>query len=194
MHAPSTHASLLARLSRDEHGNGPDHEAWLEFEHRYGPLIRDYGRRRGLQSSDCDDLLQNVLLSLTKAMPAFRYDPDKGRLRSYLKTVTIRSLSRSRRQDEPSTSLEDVGDPAADADDPWEQAWRQHHVRRALATLGREFPERTITAFSLYVLEGREAAETAELLGMSIDSVYQAKTRVLRRVEELVGASVAQEG
>ena len=55
MSGPSTHASLLERLSDAE-----DQEAWLTFAERYGPLIRDYGRRRGLQSSDCDDLLLRV--------------------------------------------------------------------------------------------------------------------------------------
>lgn len=189
MNFPSTHESLLERLAGAE-----DQEAWLVFCQRYGALIRDYGRRRGLQSSDCDDLLQDVLLSLTKSMPGFRYDPTKGRLRSYLKAVALRTLSRKAGQKPASTSLDAVGDPIAEEDEHWEAAWRQHHVRRALERLGKEFPERTLTAFSFYVLEGRAADETAELLGMSLDSVYQAKSRVLRRVSDLVADQVQDEG
>jgi len=89
MESPSTHLSLLLLLLL---ASGEDPEAWQVFHERYGELIRDYGRRRGLQASDCDDLLQTVLLSLTKALPAFRYDPEKGSLRGYLKTIALRAI------------------------------------------------------------------------------------------------------
>ena len=77
MQSPSTHASLLERLRSEE---AP--AAWQLFHERYGPLIRDYGRRSGLQASDCDDLLQDVLLSLSRALPGFQYDPARGSLRA----------------------------------------------------------------------------------------------------------------
>lgn len=196
MPSPSTHASLLERLAT---GGAPDQDAWAVFADRYGTLIRDYGRRRGLQADDCDDLLQDVLLSLTKAMPGFRYDPAKGRLRAYLKTVAMRAVSslvsKKTRQDGGGVSLEVVEEPVADEGEAlWEQAWRHHHVRRALGLLGKEFPERTLQAFQLYVLEERGADETASLLGMSVDAVYQSKSRVLRRVSELIAAHVSEEG
>lgn len=43
-------------------------------------LLAGFARRRGLQGADCDDLVQDVLMALVKAMPGFRYDPHKGRL------------------------------------------------------------------------------------------------------------------
>lgn len=192
MHAPSTHVSLLERLASSE-----DQEAWQVFCERYGSLIRDYGRRRGLQPSDCDDLLQDVLLSLSKAMPGFTYDPQKGRLRSYLKAITMRAISRRARQNDgvrALDTLEGVEDPAAEEDAPWEEAWRQHHVRRALERMRSEFNERTLTAFSLYVLEGRPAQEAAEVLGASVEVVYQSKSRILKRLSELVAEQVRDEG
>ena len=192
MNAPSTHVSLLERLAATE-----DQEAWQIFCERYGPLIRDYGRRRGLQPSDCDDLLQDVLLSLSKAMSGFTYDPQKGRLRSYLKATTMRAISRRARQNDGIRSLdtlEDVEHPGAEDDDPWEEAWRRHHVRRALDRMRSEFNERTLTAFSLYVLEGRPAQEAAEVLGASIEAVYQSKSRVLKRLSGLVAEQVRDEG
>ena len=65
-------------------------------------------------------------------MPAFRYDPAKGKFRSYLKTVTLHAIFRSSRQKGPALSLEQVGtavDAAAaddDIDGDWEAEWRQH--------------------------------------------------------------------
>ena len=192
MRTPSTHVSLLERLSQ-----GDDQEAWSVFCERYGALIRDYGRRRGLQASDCDDLLQNVLLSLTRAVGGFVYDPAKGRLRSYLKTITRRAIVRIARQTpEPQRQLDpdEVQDQRPDEEDAWEQAWRQHHVRRALERVEHEVNERTLAAFNLFVLEGRSADETAELLGISVDVVYQAKSRLLKRLSDVVADQVREEG
>ena len=73
----ATHTTLLARLSQ-----GSDGAAWAEFHERYGELIRRFARSRSMQSSDCDDILQEVLLSLSKTMPTFQYDPTRGKFRS----------------------------------------------------------------------------------------------------------------
>ncbi len=93
MSGESTHATLLARL-RD----GEDRAAWQEFCDRYGELIQGFARRRGLQPSDCDDVVQETLLALTKSMPKFHYEPGKGSFRSYLKTIVLHTIFRRSRQ------------------------------------------------------------------------------------------------
>lgn len=191
MTEPSTHESLLARLAE-----GEDEFAWHEFHDRYGPLIRGYAARRGLQPADRDDLIQDVLLALSKSLPKFRYDPARGRLRAYLATITRRAFFKRTRQ-KPGVALQEVEepeDPRGRDDEAWTDAWRDHHVRRALTRLRGEFPELTMDAFELYALQGRDVNETSELLGLSVDSVYQAKSRVLRRMTELVHAQVQDEG
>ncbi len=194
---PSTHESLLIRLS-----DGEDGDAWQEFTARYGGLIRGYASRWGLQPADCDDVLQEVLLALSRALPEFRYDPERGKWRSYLKAITTRLLSRKTHQRSAALGLEDIapGDASALVTDSsevetwWETAWREYHVRRALTRLAREFNERDRIAFTLHALEGRSVKDTANTLGMSIDQVYQAKSRILRRVSQLVHEQVADEG
>jgi len=195
--APScTHASLLERL-RAEH-DGP---AWDEFCQRYGQLIVGFARRQGLQAADCDDVLQDVLAALTRALPAFRYDASKGKFRGYLKTVTLHVIQRRRQKEAPSgpggepmpASLgADDGDPAASA--AWETEWRQHHLRIAMQTIEREFAKADRDAFALYAIAGSDAAATASGLGLSVDQVYQAKSRILRRLRELIEAQVEEEG
>src|SRR4051794_25181714 len=66
---PATSASLLIRLQQAP----ADQDAWLEFLRRYGPRIHNWCRRWGLQEADAQDVTQNVLLKLTRAMQAFRY-------------------------------------------------------------------------------------------------------------------------
>src|SRR5262249_18936741 len=56
--------TLLERVQRFP----ADLEAWDEFVRRYQPMIRAWCRKRGLQSSDADDVAQDVLANLLTAM------------------------------------------------------------------------------------------------------------------------------
>lgn len=146
-----------------------------------------------------EDVRQDVLLSLSKAMPNFEYDPAKGLFRSYLKTVVMRAISRRMCQNTAPVTLSAVGEPAGragaeDEDAAWEEEWRQYHFRRAMSTIENEFGEKDRQAFSLYALAGRDAAGVARDLAMSVDSVYQAKSRIMKRLATLIGGQVAEEG
>lgn len=56
----------------------------------------------------------------------------------------------------------------------------------ALDDASRSVEPRTYQAFQLVVLDGWSAKRAAEFLDMSMDSVYQAKARVLRCAREVV--------
>ncbi len=191
----TTHVSLLARLS-----SGADPAAWREFCDRYGELIRGFASRRGLQPADCDDIIQDTLLALSKSMPHFSYQPEKGRFRSYLKTVVLHLIFRKSRQKRGEVPLEEieaaVGQAAVhpDTDDQWEAEWRQYHLRLAMRTIEAEFNTQDRAAFDAYALAGRDVRETAESLNLSVDQVYQAKSRILKRLCRLVEEQVQEEG
>ncbi|GMU84053.1 MAG: hypothetical protein AMXMBFR47_39230 [Planctomycetota bacterium] len=195
MFAQTTSAKLLARVAE-----GADPAAWREFCDRYGELIRSFARRKGVQEADCDDLLQDVLISLTKALPGFTYDPSRGKFRSYLKTIVLRSIFRKSRQKGAEVDLEGIEDLTRAAstdpevDDFWEAEWRQHHVRLAMRTLSAEFNSADQAAFQAYAVEGQDAAAVAQRLGLSVAAVYQAKSRMVKRLSELIAGQVAEEG
>ena len=72
-----------------------------------------------------DEVVQEVLVSLTRSMPQFKYDPGKGKFRSYLKTVVLHEIFRKTRQKRGEVSLEEV-DAATDsvaADPEIERVW-----------------------------------------------------------------------
>ena len=191
----TTHTSLLARL-----GDGADAAAWREFEERYGELIRSIARSRGLQPNDCDDVIQEVLLSLTKAMRSFEYDPQKGRFRAYLKTTTLHAISRLVRQKHGLASLDTIEDAARlessdqAVEQAWEAEWRANHVRQAMRILETEFKPSELRAFQRYAVEGHEVRDTAAALQITVNQVYQAKSRILKRLAELIGQQVQDEG
>ncbi|MGD9690142.1 MAG: RNA polymerase sigma factor [Phycisphaerales bacterium] len=195
LHQTATHATLLARVA-----DGTDPAAWREFCDRYGELIRAFCRRQGVQPADAEDVHQDVLLSLTKSMPGFRYDPQKGKFRSYLKTIVLHAIYRRSFQKGGGRSLGEVEEASraaatdAGVDEQWETEWRQHHLRQALRTIGPEFNEADMLAFQRYALEGRDAQEVGAALGLSLDQVYQAKSRIVRRLTRVIETQVAEEG
>ena len=188
-HESQTHVSLLARLSA-----GTDLTAWQDFQTRYGDLIRAVCVRQGLQAADVDDVFQDVLVSLSRAMEQFRYDPERGRFRAYLRTVVTNAISRRWRQTQSAARLSRVEEPAAVAGSVWDDEWRQHHFRSAMRTIEQEFSQSDLAAFRMYALEGRAPEAVAGELGISRDSVYQAKSRVLRRLGACIEAQVREEG
>lgn len=191
----TTHATLLAKLV---HGGEPS--AWREFVDRYGELIRGFAVRQHVKPVDCEDIVQEVLLALTRSMPNFQYDPSKGKFRSYLKTAVVHAIYRKSFQTRGEISLEelDVTSRTADADpdieSQWESEWRQYHLRLAMKTISIEFNDADRRAFQMYGVESWSASETATALGQNVDQVYQAKSRIVRRLGELIEQQIAEEG
>ena len=191
----STHASLLSRLSQ-----GDDQAAWSEFHDRYRDLVIGFARRAGLQAIDCEDVAQQVFINLMQSMQDFRYDPAKGMFRSYLKTAVFHAVFQLVRRSRSELALGagelEEREAAQDStvEELWEQEWRRYHIRKAMGRLAHEFTEKDRLAFTEYALNGRSALETAEDLGLSIDQVYQAKSRILRRLSVLIGEQVNAEG
>ncbi len=190
----STHASLLIRLRE-----GHDSVAWGEFHRRYSELLIAFAKRRGLQAADAEDVAQETLHAIARGIPEFAYDPGRGRFRNYLKTVAIRAIWRRMRDNAAAPQPLDDGNPTAlDSDaaveNEWEAEWRQHHLRLAMTRVRQEFNRTDLEAFEAVAGTGREAASVAAELGLSVDQVYKAKSRIIQRLKALVAEQTNEEG
>jgi len=192
----TTRESLLLRISTG------DEIGWGEFLRMYQPLIRLRGRDRGLRDSELDDLVQNVLVSFYQGQDRFTYDRKKGRFRDYLKTIIDRrafDILRKRRQEEKSMEvLAEEGvvlssDDHEKAESRWEQAWYKHLLREALALVQGGVNDTTYQAFEMSVVDEVDPQTTADTLGISVDSVYAAKHRILKRLQPIVRKLEAEE-
>ncbi len=182
----TTRFTLLLRL-RDR----TDKLSWDEFHDRYGELLYRYARSRGASHADAEDAVQEVEMYLFKAMEGFQYDARKGRFRGYLRSAIIHALGRRaskhtrERAGLDPHSLDGVAAGMdANSDERWEREWRFHRLRWALRSVSEEFEETTLSAFQLHVLAGLSAEDTAKDLSLSKASVYQAKSRVLKRLRD----------
>jgi RNA polymerase sigma-70 factor (ECF subfamily) len=178
-----TPASLLERLRRPG-----DPDAWARFVALYTPLIYSWGRRAGLQEQDADDLVQDVLLALVRALPSFHYDRHKS-FRRWLRTITLnkwRDRCKQRGTQPLPGGLDGLADVPSpeDRDAVWDAEYRRHLVERALRIMQTDFQPATWKACWEYVACGRPAAEVAAEVGLSTGAVYAASCRVLDRLRQ----------
>jgi RNA polymerase sigma-70 factor (ECF subfamily) len=182
-----TRTSMFAELRETDHARRE--AAWQRFRNDYGPVIAGFARKLGARPSDLDDIMQEVIIAMISASPNFRYDRSKGRFRGYLKVVTLRIVravagKRARLRCVP---LETVADDAAELDEAWDAEWQRHTLTRALEEARSEYAGGpTFRAYELYALLGVPAQDVAGQLGISVDSVYQAKTRVTEALRKKV--------
>jgi RNA polymerase sigma-70 factor (ECF subfamily) len=178
----STSVTLLQKLRQQGQP-----EAWERFVRLYTPLLRYWARQRcGLQEHDADDLVQDVLAGLVRKLPAFTYEPGKS-FRAWLRQVLLNQWRDHLRRDEQAPAAGEVGLSrlvSPQEEDRFEAEDLQFLVRRALEVMRAEFEPATWQACWAVVAEGRPAAEAATRLGLSVNAVYIARCRVLRRLRE----------
>jgi RNA polymerase sigma-70 factor (ECF subfamily) len=186
--AGSTSTGLLAQLRAQER------EAWIRLAKLYGPLVYSWCRRRGLQAEDTADVMQEVFRALAGGIHDFKAGPT-GSFRGWLWTITRNKIldhhRRSQRQPEA------VG--GSDAQQRWLQIPESLDeseagsgksgslVSRALALIRPDFTEASWQAFWRVVMEDQSVADVARSLGISINAIYIAKSRVLRRLRDELG-------
>ncbi|MFO0951669.1 MAG: sigma-70 family RNA polymerase sigma factor [Isosphaeraceae bacterium] len=177
----TTPVSLLEQL-RGPGAHGP----WERFVLLYYPLIYDWARRAGASPEDSADLVQDVLTVLIRRMPEFQYDSSRT-FRGWLHVVTLNAWRRQKRRERRLPIAEaDLGELGAEADPPGhafeEDEYRRFLARRALQVMKTDFQPATWRACWENVVEGRPAADVARELGITVNAVYLAKSRILRRL------------
>jgi RNA polymerase sigma-70 factor, ECF subfamily len=180
----TTPVSLLERLRQP--GNQP---AWDRFVDLYTPLLYHWGRRAGLQEPDVADLVQDVFQILIRKMSVFEYDQDRT-FRGWLRTILLNQWrSNLRRRTEKPLGNGDAHLVVADKEsDLIEKEYREYLVARAMHVMKTDFEAATWQACWEHVACGRPVADVAGELGITVNAVYLAKARVLRRLrEELAG-------
>jgi RNA polymerase sigma-70 factor (ECF subfamily) len=191
MTIPSTHLSLLRALGEEDRRE----DAWAVFQACYRDVILGWAQRYGLDPHTAEDLTQEILVKLLEALPRHEHDPDRGRFRSWLKTVVAHALSdrrrRQRRRPEPggvggSTALERLGDlPGPEALEELSTDVERQAAAWEAEVLGRvraRVEPASWAAFCQRMIERRPAAEVAAELGITVGAVYKAAERIKRMV------------
>lgn len=186
----STSPTLLHRLRLCP----TDEATWRQFVDRYGKLIYAWCRHWHLQDADARDVTQNVLLKLARHMQRFEYDP-KQRFRAWLQTVTRNALHdfHAARKPLPAAAATSEAFEALDGVESQtdllarlESAFDLELLDAAKLRVRLRVQSQTWQAYLLAAEEEVPAVEVAQRLGLAITSVYAAKSRVLKLLQDEV--------
>lgn len=184
-----TSLSLLNRLR-----GAPEPESWSRLVDLYAPLIRAWLRKYDVQESDAEDLVQEVLLAVSKDLGQFEHGGQPGAFRGWLKAILVNRLrkfwrARDRRPQARGDSdidarLAQLDDPASEMSQIWNREHDQYVLRQLLALAEPHFASTTWTAFCRVALDGHKPDVVAQEMGISRNAVIVAKCRVLSRLRQ----------
>jgi RNA polymerase sigma-70 factor (ECF subfamily) len=169
----------------------PDQAAWNEFVDRYGPRILKWCCAHGLQDADAVDVTQSVLATLSVRLRRFEYDPARS-FRGFLRKVVQDALhdawsARSGRALAGDSGTSDLLSRLEARDDlvrRLEEEFDIELLEAASQNVRQRVAPKTWEAFCLTAREGRPSPEAAALLGMKVGAIYQAKSSVIRMLQD----------
>src|SRR5207249_3180206 len=144
-----------------------------------------------LREQDAEDAAQEVLITVLREMPSFKYDPS-GSFRGWLFRIVHHRVQRLHRERKlvlvDPAELERKLDEMQDAQSPLAQRWQEEHdsmvLGRALNLIQHEFAEPTWRAFMKTAVDGLTPRQAARELGITANAARIAKCRVLRRLRQ----------
>jgi RNA polymerase sigma factor (sigma-70 family) len=185
----ATRASLLGRLKDLE-----DQASWQEFFETYWQLIHRVALKAGLTDAEAQDVVQETVISATKHLPGFHYDPRVCSFKTWLLRLTRwRIIDQLRKRlpvdrefeggaddDATATALLDklTGGVAPALEAMWNQEWEKTLLAAAIEHVKQQVRPEQFQMFDLYALKMMPVTQVAGLLGASVAQVYLAKHRV----------------
>ena len=186
-----TSVSLLDRL-RDARSDDPER---LRLAEIYQPLIRRWiGRVPGL-GDDAADLTQEVFLVMVRGISTFERQRE-GSFRAWVRGITVNVLRNHRRRyfrkpgvvlDPCDGFLDRLAEPISELPREWDFDHDRHIFQKLQAVAQPAFAPATWEAFRRFAIDGLPAAQVAAELGLTVNAVTLAKSRILKRLREEAG-------
>ena len=174
-----------------------DKDAWERLVALYSPFLHYWCRRWGVSAADAEDVIQEVFQAVARNLATFRREKSSGSFRGWLRTIARnKAVSLGRRRDPRGQGGTDfyrrsllIPDPQFDCQADSAAADSEAMgilYEQALELVRNEFEDRTWQAFWRSVVEGQSPSMIANDLAVTPAAVRQAKSRVLRRLKQLL--------
>ena len=190
-HTPETRNSLIMRLPDKQ-----DVAAWEQFTAIYQPLIYRLARSKGFQDADAQEVAQEVLVAVSRAIDRWQPDEERGRFRTWLfriaRNMMINFLTRRKHRPlntgdgEMMKLLEQQCDLQSDESAEFDLEYRREVFRWAADEVRTQVKANTWNAFWMTSVEGCGVEQVADQLQMTVGAVYIARSRVMGRLRSTV--------
>lgn len=176
---PATSPTLLERIASG------DDVGFAEFERRYSPMITALGHLYRLNDRECGELVQEILLVFFRKGECFRFDPERGRFRTYLGKVIhdsamdiLRGRSGGIVSGPPETE-DPAPPPDVAADRVLLRMMCDDALEQLLARLRERVSPDTYRIFEHYVLKQHSPSEPLDGESIGRNRIYKVKQRCL---------------
>ena len=165
----------------------------------YQPLIKKWLTRFGAPANDLEDLAQSVLIVVSNKLESFKHSGNAGAFRSWLRSITRNCLLEFWRENKIrpiatgnssfQNSLEQLADDGSELSQIWQQEYDQEILKSLLRRIQNDFQQQSWEAFRRVAIDGIPAREVAQQLGITVNSVFIAKSRIMNRLR-LIGKDI----
>ena len=183
---PETNHSLIARVK-----NVDDGASWAEFLEIYQPVVFRMARKRGLQDADAHDVVQQVFMSIARAIDRWQPSPEQPLFRAWLVTIARNAITNAlvRRPRDAASGSSSVMELLHGQPDPADAAELQaeankEFVRWATAQIRHEFSASTWEVFWRTAIDDQSVADVMKATGRTAGSIYVIRYRVIARLKE----------
>ena len=184
-----TSISLLNRIAKGGHDDD-----WQQLITIYRPFMYQRISSYPLLINHAEDIVQEVLIVLVRELPAFQRRRE-GSFRAFLRGIVLNQLRYAMRRvqktpmvasqyEKLSSHIEQLADPNSPMTAEFDRQHDQAVFRHAANIVRAEVKQSTWLAFQKHAIDGEQAAAVAEELGVSVNVVLLAKSRLTRRIRE----------
>lgn len=193
-----TRVSMLEKLcgaSREASRN----TAWQDFVNRYGPWIWERLMRHGVRPPDAEDVRQDALLVVFRAISKFHHNGRVGAFRRWLAEVLdnrLRVFERKERRlpafvgSDIETLAQQLGDPESSLSRSFDRDLAKELLRDAIEVLKSRFPQASFEAIELVMLHGWKVDAVANKLGKTPGAIRTELCRDRKKLRDLCADSL----
>jgi len=165
-----------------------DQDAFRKITQLYAGLVYYWIRDVELSPEHAEDVSQQVFMAVIQNLKKFQRTKPADSFRAWIRIITRSKIADHFRKN---TGVEialggdkSLNEVAAEEDEDDEEDDRDTAIlyQKAVQIVKGEFAEEDCKAFLMLVVDGIAAKDVSQNLGMTVNSVYIAKSRILKRL------------
>lgn len=188
MNQPGTRHSLIVRLNKQHQ------PSWFEFASVYEPFLTNLVRRCGVPERDGHDVVQQIMIAVTKSLDSWTDDGRPESFRRWLnvvaRNVAIKFMQTERKRQTASGGsdmvavLQNIPHDASAFEDEQVKRYQHELIIWAADQVKSEFIESSWRAFEETMINQRSVEEVAKELNVTPGSIYMSRSRILARIRK----------
>ncbi len=193
--AIQTRMTLLARVKDG------DEISWNEFYNLYKPIVIMMGKDYNLNSDECEELVQDVMIDFCKAKKSFTYDPSIGSFRAYFRTIVrsriFKCLKKKQKQENVIDSNVIINTVDAEScarfvneapSENEERQWQEFLLGAALQEIQNTADPIQVQIYIFCRQQQQNVADVAKIFNLSPKTVY----KYIERIDKLLKGIISK--